>query len=123
MTCFAASPLFAQSTDPAKPNIIWIMLEDWCPDLSCYGSKELNTPNIDALAADGMRYTNAFTTAPVCSSSRSAMMTGFHQNYIGAEQHRTQKKKPLPYGIKPITHLLEDAGYYTCLLDKKLERM
>ncbi len=116
-------PASAQSKDPKRPNIVWIMLEDWCPDLSCYGSKDLKTPNIDALAEKGIRYTRAFTTAPVCSSARSAMMTGFHQNYIGAHQHRTEKKdkKPLPYGIKPITHLLEEAGYYTCLLDHKTD--
>lgn len=118
---FALLPLSAQSTDPAKPNIIWIMLEDWCPDLSCYGTKGVNTPHIDALAADGIRYTKAFSTSPVCSTSRSAMMTGFHQNYIGANQHRTKNKKPLPHGIKPITHLLQDAGYYTCILDSKTD--
>ena len=116
-------PVSAQSKDPKKPNIVWIMLEDWCPDLSCYGSKDLQTPHIDSLAAKGIRYTRAFTTSPVCSTSRSAMMTGFHQNYIGANQHRTanKDKKPLPYGIKPITHLLEEAGYYTCLLDHKTD--
>jgi len=118
-----ASPLLGQSENPDKPNILWIMLEDWCPDLSCYGSTELNTPNIDALAESGTRYTHAYTTSPVCSTSRSAMMTGFHQNYIGANQHRTSKKdkKPLPYGIKPVPHLLEDVGYYTCLLDHKTD--
>ena len=43
-------------------------------------------------------------------------MTGFHQNYIGAHQHRTKNKKPLPYGIKPIPHLLEEAGYFTATM-------
>lgn len=114
-------PLFGQSTDPAKPNIIWIMIEDWSADLSCYGTKGVNTPHIDQLASDGIRFTSAFSTSPVCSSSRSAMMTGFHQNYIGANQHRTRDKKTLPYGIKPITHLLQDAGYYTCILDRKTD--
>lgn len=103
-----------------QPNIIWIMLEDWGYELSCYGAKGIETPFVDQLAAEGIRYTNSFCTAPVCSSSRSAMITGFYQNYIGANQHRTEgpgfEKKPLPYGIKPITHLLEDAGYFTCLM-------
>jgi arylsulfatase A-like enzyme len=103
-----------------KPNIIWIMMEDWGYELSCYGAKGLHTPNIDQFAAEGIRYTHSFCTAPVCSPSRSAMITGFHQIYIGANQHRTEgpgwEKKPLPYGIKPITHLLEEAGYYTCLM-------
>ncbi|MFQ5810828.1 MAG: sulfatase-like hydrolase/transferase, partial [Armatimonadota bacterium] len=109
--------------ESARPNILWIMAEDICPDLSCYGTKGVHTPHLDKLASEGVRFTNAFTTGAVCSASRSAMLTGFHQNYIGAHQHRTAKadKRPLPYGIKPIPHLLEEAGYYTCLLDRKTD--
>ena len=92
------------------------MIEDWSTDLSCYGTPLVHTPNIDKLAADGIRFERAYTTSPVCSTSRSAMMTGFHQNYIGAHQHRTKNKKPLPYGIKPIPHLLEEAGYFTATM-------
>ena len=103
-----------------KPNIVWIMMEDWGNQLSCYGEKGIYTPNIDKLASEGIRFTNSFCTSPVCSTSRSAMITGFHQNYIGANQHRTAppgfEKKPLPYGIKPITQLLEEAGYFTCFM-------
>ncbi len=104
-----------------RPNIIWIMSEDICPDLSCYGVKGVQTPNLDKLASQGARYTNAFSTSPVCSPSRSAMLTGMHQNTVGAHQHRTNNKKPLPAGVKPITHLLEEAGYFTCLMDKKTD--
>lgn len=99
-----------------KPNVLWIMIEDWSPDLSCYGTPLVQTPNIDKLAAEGIRFNWAFTTAPVCSASRSAMMTGFHQNYIGAHQHRTADKQPLPYGIKPVPHLLEEVGYHTATM-------
>lgn len=99
-----------------KPNILWIMIEDWSTDLSCYGTPLVETPHIDRLAEQGIRFERAFTTSPVCSTSRSAMMTGFHQNYIGAHQHRTADKKPLPYGIKPIPHLLADSGYFTATM-------
>lgn len=99
-----------------KPNVLWILIEDWSTELSCYGTPLVQTPNIDRLAAEGIRFERAFTTSPVCSTSRSAMMTGFHQNYIGAHQHRTADKKRLPYGIKPIPHLLEDAGYFTATM-------
>lgn len=115
---------FACGEAPApadRPNILWITIEDWSPDLSCYGTKGLRTPHVDQLAAQGVRYERAFTTSPVCSTSRSAMMTGFHQNYIGAHQHRTDDKKPLPYGIRPIPHLLADAGYHTSLMSWKLD--
>ena len=94
---FIWKPVIGQ-TKTERPNIIWIMLEDWSLDLGCYGTKGIETPVTDQLASEGIRYTNAFCTSPVCSTSRSAMLTGYHQNYIGAEQHRTEKgeKKPLP---------------------------
>lgn len=104
-----------------RPNILWITIEDWSPDLSCYGTKGIHTPHVDKLASEGIRYQWAFTTSPVCSTSRSAMMTGFHQNYIGAHQHRANTKKPLPFGIKPIPHLLAEAGYHTSLMSWKTD--
>ena len=107
--------LSCSDSPPEKPNILWIMIEDWGYELSCYGAKGVSTPNVDKLASEGIRYTNSFATAPVCSPSRSAMMTGFHQNYIGAHQHRTKgegfQKRELPFDIKPITELLREAGY------------
>ena len=106
---------------PARPNILWITIEDWSADLSCYGTKGLQTPHVDKLASQGIRYERAFTTAPVCSTSRSAMMTGFHQNFIRAHQHRTHDKKPLPHGIRPIPHLFRDAGYHTMLMSRKTD--
>lgn len=107
----------ARATEQA-PNIVWILLEDWCPDMSIYGTPGIQTPICDAFAEEGIRYNLAFTTAPVCSSARSAMMTGFHQNYIGAHQHRTpqHKQKPLPFGILPFPQRLADSGYFTCLM-------
>ena len=117
----ASAVATAQPPAEDRPNILWITIEDWSADLSCYGTKGLQTPHVDKLAAQGVRYERAFTTSPVCSTSRSAMMTGFHQNYIGAHQHRTREKQPLPHGIRPIPHLLADAGYYTCLMSSKTD--
>ena len=104
-----------------RPNILWITIEDWSADLSCYGTKGLDTPHVDKLASEGIRYRWAFTTSPVCSTSRSAMMTGFHQNYIGANQHREHDKQPLPHGIRPIPHLFQEAGYFTALMSWKTD--
>jgi len=106
---------------PERPNILWICIEDWSADLSCYGTKGLHTPHVDKLASEGIRYERAFTTSPVCSTSRSAMMTGFHQNYIRANQHREHNKQPLPHGIKPIPHLFQEAGYFTALMSWKTD--
>lgn len=111
----------AVAEEVSRPNILWITIEDWSPDLSCYGTKGIHTPHVDKLASEGIRYETAFTTSPVCSTSRSAMMTGFHQNYIGAHQHRTDDKKPLPYGIRPIPHLFADAGYHTSIMSWKTD--
>ncbi len=105
----------ARTGEPPRPNILWIMLEDWGTDLSCYGTQAVRTPHIDQLAFEGVRYTRAFTTAPVCSTSRSAMLTGHYQNYTRTNQHRTNQKRLLPYGIEPIPLLLSKAGYCTAL--------
>ncbi len=127
LALMTAFPLFADDTDRRrpesgpKPNILWITIEDWSPDLSCYGTKGIHTPHVDKLASQGIRFEHAFTTSPVCSTSRSAMMTGFHQNYIGAHQHREHHKQPLPYGIRPIPHLLQDAGYFTAVMSWKTD--
>lgn len=121
LTSFDAHADEANSESKFRPNILWITIEDWGPDLSCYGTKGIQTPHVDKLAAEGIRYQWAFTTSPVCSTSRSAMMTGFHQNYIGANQHRENNKQPLPHGIKPIPHLLKEAGYFTALMSYKTD--
>ncbi|MEM9281738.1 MAG: sulfatase [Verrucomicrobiota bacterium] len=114
---FSLAPALADD----RPNILWITIEDWSPDLSCYGTKGLHTPHVDQLASEGVRYEWAFTTSPVCSTSRSAMMVGFHQNYVRANQHREHHKQPLPHGIKPISHLMKEAGYYTALMSWKTD--
>ena len=59
----------------AKPNVLLIILEDWGPYLGCYGQKLMHTPNLDQLAAEGCRYDACFSSAPVCSSGRSSLMT------------------------------------------------
>jgi len=102
------------SPSQERPNILWIDTEDLSPDLGCYGHPLVKTPNIDKLAADGVRFTNAFVTAPVCSASRSATITGMYQTSIGAHNHRSKRDTPLPEGINPVTHYLREAGYFTC---------
>lgn len=121
LACIFAMFLGLAQAAEDRPNILWITIEDWSPDLSCYGTKGIDTPNVDKLASEGIRYERAFTTSPVCSTSRSAMMTGFHQNYIGANQHREHHKQPLPHGIKPVPHLFAEAGYYTALMSYKTD--
>ena len=99
-----------------RPNVLLIILEDWGPILHCYGEKEMFTPNLDRLAAEGRRYNNCFTSAPVCSVGRSSLMTGMSQYTILAQHHRTPEPKPrLPAGVKSVPDLFRDAGYFTAL--------
>ena len=67
-----ANPAHAQALK--RPNILWIVAEDMGPHFACYGTKQVATPNLDRLAGQGVRYTRFYTTAPVCSPSRSAWM-------------------------------------------------
>jgi arylsulfatase A-like enzyme len=98
-----------------RPNILWLIAEDFGPALGCYGTKQVSTPNLDRLAAEGVRYTQAFSTAPVCSASRSAFMTGMYQTTIGAHNHRSHRDDDyhLPSGVRVLTDWLRDAGYFT----------
>ncbi len=105
-----------------RPNIVWIIADDLSPELGCYGYEGVATPNIDRLADQGHRYTAAFSTAPVCSSSRSAFITGVYQTATGTHHHRTEVKKPLPDPVVPILTLLRDAGYYLCNSNNTMTR-
>jgi len=62
-----------------RPNILWISCEDISPHLGCFGDSNAITPNIDQLAAEGVRYTHTFSTAGVCAPCRSAIITGVYQ--------------------------------------------
>jgi uncharacterized sulfatase len=105
------APRATRATQTAgRPNILWISTEDMSPDLGCYGDSYAVTPNIDRLAAQGMRYTNAFSTAPVCAPSRSAIITGMYPTTIGS-MHMRSKAVP-PAGVKAFTEYLRAAGYY-----------
>jgi len=104
----------------ARPNILWLIAEDLGPHLGCDGTPEVWTPNLDRLAAEGVRYRKAFTTAPVCSASRSAFMTGMYQTTIGAHNHRSHRDDGyrLPEGVRVLTDWFRDAGYFTANLRK-----
>ena len=100
---------------PARPNILWMIAEDLSPDLGCYGNRAVETPNLDRLAREGMRFTNAFVTGPVCSAARSAIAAGMYQTTIGAHNHRSHRDDGyrLPEDIEPFTRYLQRAGYHT----------
>lgn len=108
--------LFALAAHAAQtPNIVWILSEDQSDHFGVYGETLAKTPNVDALAAEGARFTHAYITAPVCSPSRSALVTGMYQTTIGAHNHRSgrgERKISLPDDVEPIPAILRRAGYY-----------
>jgi arylsulfatase A-like enzyme len=101
-----------------RPNILWIVVDDMSANCSCYGETLIQTPAVDRLAREGTRFRHAFTTAPVCSPCRSALITGMYQTSIGAHQHRSGRgveKIRLPDGVVPLPVQFQQAGYYTCI--------
>lgn len=98
-----------------KPNILWLIGENLSHDLGCYGAKGVHTPNLDRLAAEGVRYTRVFATNPACAPSRSAFFVGMYQTTTDTHPMRSHRSDGfrLPEGVRPVTHRLQDAGYFT----------
>ena len=93
-----------------RPNILWITSEDNSPYLGCYGDALAQTPNLDGLAAQGVRYRNAFANSPVCSSARTTLAMGMYAASLGAENHRSSVAIPAHIKLHPET--IRQAGYY-----------
>ncbi|MCP4889464.1 MAG: sulfatase [Planctomycetaceae bacterium] len=101
-----------------RPNIVWIVVDDMSSHFGYQGETLVTTPRVDRLAKEGIVFSRAYATAPVCSTFRSAMITGMYQTTIGAHHHRSSRgaeKIYLPQGIRTIPELFRDAGYYTCI--------
>lgn len=116
------------ATAPAaetRPNILWIYLEDVSGWFSCYGDKIIQTPNIDALAARGTRFTRYYSPAGVCSPARSANVLGIMQTSVGAHNHQSSRNHAqgtkhdgigmiyLPSAVKPLPQIMRQQGWYT----------
>src|SRR5580698_7645346 len=112
--------LFAQS--PAdRPNIVFIMADDLgYADVSCYGRPDISTPNIDSLAAKGVRLMQAYANSAVCSATRTALITGRYQYRlpIGLEEPLAGRDVGLPPDHPTWPSLLKKAGYGTTLVGK-----
>ncbi|MCK5369512.1 MAG: sulfatase [Cyclobacteriaceae bacterium] len=100
-----------------KPNILWITCEDISPYLGSYGFKEAQTPNLDKLATNGIRYTRTYANAPVCAVARSTILSGMYASTIGTHQMRSNIQ--LPEEIPAYPKILRNAGYYCTNNSKK----
>ena len=104
----------AQETQ-RRPNIVWIVGENFDLDFGCYGARNVKTPNVDRLAAHGVKYTNVYATSPVCAPSRSAFMTGMYATTTDMHHMRSHRDDDyrLPPGVRPLTQRLQEVGYQT----------
>ena len=112
---------FSARAESKKPNFIFILIDDQgYYDLGCYGATEVKTPRIDAMAREGIRFTDYYAAAPICSPSRAGLLTGCYPRRVGNEiwVHRADS----PTGIHPdeltLPELLKDHGYKTACIGK-----
>lgn len=120
-TLAACSDAPSTSTPATHPNVLWIVADDMGLEIGAYGDALARTPNIDRLAAEGVRFTNAFATSGVCSPSRAALITGTWATSIGAHHMRSivGGYQPVPPpDVKTFAEHLRAAGYYTSSLNK-----
>jgi arylsulfatase A-like enzyme len=115
--CQEATQTPVQSEPDERPNILWIVSEDNSPWLGSYGDEVATTPRLDALAAESIRYTRAYSNAPVCAPSRNALITGNYAITYGTEHMRSGFK--VPDEVRFYPSYLRDAGYYTTNNAKK----
>tara|TARA_B100000900_G_scaffold261158_1_gene222608 strand:- start:1738 stop:3249 length:1512 start_codon:yes stop_codon:yes gene_type:complete len=133
VTILQIQPVYSE-----KPNIVYILADDLgYNELGCYGQDTIETPNIDALAANGIRFTQHYSGSPVCAPSRCVLMTGKHTGHAyirgndewgergdtwnfakAVEDPNLEGQRPLPVGTKTIGTLLQGVGYKTAIVGK-----
>lgn len=104
------------------PNVIFILADDLgYGDLSCYGQTHFTTPNIDALAKNGLKFSQGYSGSTVCAPSRCCLMTGLHSGHAvvrGNQEIKPEGQAPMPANTKTVGHLLQSAGYQTGIFGK-----
>src|SRR5438132_120051 len=104
------------------PNIIFILADDLgYGELGCYGQKKILTPSLDRMAAQGMKFTNAYAGNAVCAPSRCVLMTGLHAGHAWVRDNKTygvEGQTPLPASTVTVAKVLQSAGYATGAMGK-----
>jgi arylsulfatase len=120
LACQSPSQDTKPSRDNQMPNLVIIFTDDQgYEDLGCYGSPDIKTPNIDAMAKEGLRFTNFYVSQPVCSASRSSLLTGCYANRIGIHgAYSPYVKKGLNPDEVTIAEILKPLGYATAIYGK-----
>ncbi|MBT6378738.1 MAG: sulfatase-like hydrolase/transferase, partial [Opitutales bacterium] len=107
---------FGQQTELNRPNIVFIFVDDQgYYDLGCYGATEFKTPRIDAMAKEGVRFTDYYAAAPICSPSRAGLLTGSYPRRVGMETwvHRADSRRGLHPSELTLGELFQKNGYNT----------
>lgn len=120
LTCFSCTSNKEEIIEKRTPNIIFILSDDlsW-GDLGCYGQEKIKTPNIDRIATEGMKFTNAYAGSSVCAPSRSSLMQGLHQGHARVRGNSYQSyRESLQEGDYTVAMMLKEAGYKTGLFGK-----
>jgi uncharacterized sulfatase len=112
IACFATAANAAE-----RPNVLWITSEDNGQQLGCYGDEYATTPNLDSIAAKGVIYLNAWSTAPVCAPARTTIISGVYPPSTGSQHMRSSA--PMPPFMKMYPQYLRGAGYYCTNKTKK----
>ena len=113
---FSGTPTNAESK---KPNLIFIMADDLgYGDISCFGCEDIQTPNIDKLAASGKMFTQSYSGSAVCSPTRASVITGRYPLRFGIDEHFDDRESHLPRGVVTLPKLLKKAGYTTAHIGK-----
>ena len=114
--CFAGTGMPAQASEVKPPNIVFILADDLgYGDLGCYGQKRIQTPNIDRMAQEGMRFTQFYAGCTVCAPSRCTLMTGLHTGHCLIRGNAKQDLRPTDVTVAKV---LKSAGYTTALVGK-----
>jgi len=112
LCCFLGCWGFAIHGQAGPVNFVWIIADDMSPDIAAYGAAGVETPNLDRLSKAGTRYTRAYASAPVCSSSRSAFILGCYQTTTGLHAHDVENPQPLAAPYRHLPGLLREAGWF-----------
>jgi arylsulfatase len=108
--------------EPRRPNLVLIVADDLgVGELGCYGQEKIETPRIDAMAREGLRFTRFYAAAPVCAPTRCALMTGLHGGHAYVRDNREllgEGQLPLPKATPTLPRLLQAAGYETAMVGK-----
>ena len=114
---FICSLVVLHSSFGAKPNVLLIISDDLAARLNCYGSTMVKSPNIDRLAARGVRFDKAYCQYPLCNPSRTSFLTGLRPDTTGVTDNATQFRKNLP-NAQSLGQTFQKGGYYVARVGK-----